>query len=130
MPAVRSVLRAAAVAAVAALAALGPRAWRRFDEYISDREWAEIDEVFNINWDVAERHDVPWDPALHSETPDDYPRQMPNTHFSTSTGVIFKRARMMVYYEQATARISKPRRCAAAHSAHRHAHFRGPCAML
>ena len=49
------------VAAVAALAAAAVPLFRRLDAYVTEREWGEIAEAYNINWDTGNREAVAWD---------------------------------------------------------------------
>ena len=53
-----------AVAAVAALAAAALPLFRRLDAYVTEKEWDEIAEAYNINWDTGEREAVVWDLSL------------------------------------------------------------------
>ena len=97
-----------AVAAVAALAAAALPLFRRLDAYVTKKEWDEIAEAYNINWDTAEREAVAWD---RTQNPHGlFPRQMPNMDFHINGMQVPSEPTMMVYYDLSSPLIRKPRR--------------------
>ena len=97
-----------AVAAVAALAAAALPLFRRLDAYVTEKEWGEIAEAYNINWDTGEREAVAWD---RTQNPHGlFPRQMPNMDFHINGMQVPSEPTMMVYYDLSSPLIRKPRR--------------------
>ena len=97
-----------AVAAVAALAAAALPLFRRLDAYVTEKEWGEIAEAYNINWDTAAREAVVWDRTANPHGL--FPRQMPNMDFHINGMQVPSEPTMMVYYDLSSPLIRKPRR--------------------
>ena len=97
-----------AVAAVAALAAAALPLFRRLDAYVTEKEWGEIAEAYNINWDTAQREAVVWDRTANPHGL--FPRQMPNMDGHINGMQVPSEPTMMVYYDLSSAFIHKPRR--------------------
>ena len=95
-------------AAVAALAAAALPLFRRLDAYVTEKEWGEIAEAYNINWDTAEREAVMWDRTANPEGL--YPRQMPNMDRHINGIQVPREPTMLVYYDLGSPVIRKPRR--------------------